>query len=129
MRTVLFWKRADVIVQLLAILIPIALAIIENNFGYIILIYFSAGVVQLISVIVNRSFLDKFLRKPGRLECEIATLALICMIPLAFLVDILTNIYGFALLFLTPVLSIAYIIVCWNEMELIQSIVKRRELW
>ena len=71
MNTRYILKIVDFALQVLSVLIPIAMAAVTDNGGYIYGIYFSLGSVQFSSCLLNRLFLGKQNRSKMRLFYEI----------------------------------------------------------
>ncbi len=113
--------------QLLALIIPVTTATVMGEPGQIILCYFTVGGVQLLSCIINRLGLDKFMRKPGRTTCEFIWLVLWGILGLCFVAPIVTILYLYRLLLVAPVFAVWYMVISYNEMSFIRAMIAREQ--
>lgn len=136
MKELLLLKRIDFVAQLLAIAIPMLLAITTKNDEIFFMIYFSLGGVQVLSCLINKAGLDKEYRDSARTGYEIALL-IITVLGLIALFDAYNPSYrggNFAMMYLFVMLltgfimGMLYLIISANEMIFIVKLVKRHEL-
>lgn len=136
MKELLLLKRIDFVAQLLAIVVPILLAIVTKNDDLFFVIYFSLGGVQVLSCLVNKAGLDKEYRDGARKGYEIA-LSIMTVLGLIALFDAYNPSYrggNFAMMYLFVMLlagfimGMLYLIISANEMIFIAKLVKRHEL-
>ncbi|HLO69772.1 MAG TPA: hypothetical protein VK167_02820 [Flavipsychrobacter sp.] len=136
MKELLILKRIDFVAQLLAIAIPMLLAITTKNDEIFFMIYFSLGGVQVLSCLINKASLDKEYRDGARTGYEIALL-IITVLGLIALFDAYNPSYrggNFAMMYLFVMLlagfimGMLYLIISANEMIFIAKLVKRHEL-
>lgn len=136
MKELLLLKRIDFVAQLLAIAIPMLLAITTKNDEIFFMIYFSLGGVQVLSCLINKVGLDKEYREGARTGYEIALL-IITALGLIALFDAYNLSYrggNFAMMYLFVMLlagfimGMLYLIISANEMIFIAKLVKRHEL-
>jgi len=127
MKNLLFWKRADIIGQGLALLIPIILGIAFDMPGVLIMCYFSVGGAQIISCLVNKISLNPQYKSSGRRVYEIVLLSIIILfLLLAYgmtMSDSAGNYFGWfaiAMLFVGPVMAICYASVTIIELHKIE---------
>jgi|GEM_PF-3336635 len=133
MKTTLIYKQADLILQLLAILIPLA----GSLFGtmHLVTVYFAAGIAQMLSYLINVVYLDKFMKNRDRvyygccllfmLIATAATCFLLCFDDGLYLIFISLFFVG------CPLLGLWYIGITIAEARSIKRIVHRRDdmLW
>ena len=130
MRTTLFFKRADVVLQLTALIIPIIIGFFGE--GWVLLVtYLTVGSAQLLSCLLNRLFLDKFLRHSNRTGYEIAIVFLIITFGLVFnLPGVPTGLRStfFGLLpLISPFLAVWYGYISYQELRAAFMMVDRRQ--
>lgn len=136
MKELLLLKRIDFVAQLLAIAVPILLAIVTKNDDLFFVIYFSLGGVQVLSCLINKAGLDKEYRDGARTGYEIALLIIVVLGFIALLDAYNPNqrggdfamMYLFVMLLAGFILGMLYLIISANEMIFIAKLVKRHEL-
>lgn len=127
MRTTLFFKRLDLILQFLALAIPVACSFWQPYYAFYA--YYTVGIAQVISVLLNRLFLDNFLRHSSRIGCEIAAVLLVIYFSLIYTCDNIEGLFIFlyALLFIAPWLAAWYGIISYYETRQVSSRVDRKQ--
>jgi hypothetical protein len=133
MKTTLFLKQTDKAMQWLAFIIPVVVAAIYANDGYLYAIYFAVGAVQIISCLANKLYLDDSLRSPSRKAYE-KTLLVIVVITLLLAGGMFITLAfgaGFYLLLLTlylgsPFLALWYGFITYVETCYIKKLVNRK---
>ena len=127
MRTILFAKRMDLILQLVCLLIPLLFCNRMDRANYIVMPYFLVGGCQLLSALINGLSLDREFKISGRkyyLRTLLAIIIVFCCASV-FREGILFCLLG--LLFVSPVLAIWYFIITWIEMGIVKRFVHRRD--
>ena len=129
MKTTLFFKQADLLLQGLAVMGPVIFAAGYHNIGLLAAGYFTLGGVQFISCLVNKRFLDADHKARGRMYYElclfgVALLGLLCIIlPVMATGDALL----YFLLFGTPLMAVWYTALSVMETRTIHRIAYRRQ--
>lgn len=126
MKTTLVWKRIDTYLQIAAIIIPCIFAIVDQNFFELFITYFTLGSVQVISCIMNATFLDSFLKDDGRRSYQRMLIVVAC-IGVVSAVTPLVMIYLFILLFVSPFMAIWYLNMSYNELQTVRAQVERKQ--
>ena len=127
MKSLLYWKLADIILQVLALLVPVVLCITDVPFD-IFYSYFSVGAAQVVSCVINKLFLDPDYRADGRRTYEITlllVLGLFLLLWVGYLVwNDIVGVYGIfavAMLFIGPIMAIAYVLTTLTELITIKK--------
>ncbi len=126
MKTTLFLKRLDLLLQIAALLIPIYNAVIDSGNNSILVLYPAVGLVQVVSCTLHSIFLDKFLRSKWRGYYETA---LLVFIPTAILIGATCNPIFVSLIvtLFSAVMAIWYGYFSYTETQYIRRIVGRKE--
>lgn len=128
MKTTLFFKRADLLIQLVSLLLPALLSLFYGSLGYLILCPMLLGVEQPVSCLFNALFLDKFIKQSGRRLYEKALVGVIVVWLLALALNGLPAGWLFILICsISPFMAFLYISVTYREMCFIAMQVDRKQ--
>ena len=133
MKTTLIYKQADLLLQLLAILIPLAVSMFGHL--HLVVVYFTAGSAQVLSYMINLVYLDKFVKNRNRVYYGCCLLFfLITTTATCFLLSFNDGLYLIFIslfFFASPLLELWYLVLTIAEMREIKRIVHRRDdmLW
>ena len=128
MKDVLNFKQADIFLQAAALAIPVAMAIVRGDTGFIGYAYFTVGGMQIGSAILTRIFLDNNLRDESRGGYE-RMLLVIAPVTLIIWVILLADVwffgfwglvYLFIMALITPFLAIWYAVITIYELRKIK---------
>lgn len=126
MKTTLFFKRLDLLLQIAALLIPIYRQVLDSSYLFVLVLYSAVGLVQVVSCTLHSIFLDKFLRSKWRGYYETA---LLVFIPTAILIGATCNPIFVSLIvtLFSAVMAIWYGYFSYTETQYIRRIVGRKE--
>jgi len=120
MKALLILKWIDVLVQGLALMIPLVIGFVNFDCSIFLLAYFIVGGVQAISVVVNLLLPAQF-RKSSRRRAEHILVYILLSLLLTFVLFMAGFAYGFCilylLLFISPMVAVWYVWLCCNEMR------------
>jgi hypothetical protein len=128
MKTTLFFKRLDLLLQIAAFLIPIYNAVIDSGNNSILVLYPAVGLVQVVSCTLHSIFLNKFLRSKWRGYYEAALLVFIAMAGIGAIAEI--GIPGFVsiiTMLFSALMAIWYGYFSYTETQYIRRVVGRKE--
>ena len=120
------------VLQLLAVLVPLACSWRTGDSDLFFYAYFSVGGVQLASCIINFYVLDPFLKHPLRRPYEVALLALVILSLLALAdINAVADVFFPLVVFGSPCMAIYYFVTSIAETRLVAANVKRKQyvLW
>jgi len=134
MKTTLYFKYADIILQIIALGYPIVLCVQEHDASKLFWAYLSVGSVQYVSCFMNRMFLDGCFREDTRERYEVFLLIITIMAIISgiFITTSASNphfgeFFGLiwvclvALLFVSPFLAFWYGMITFHEIDIIRS--------
>jgi len=128
----LFWKKADLSVQLSAMILPLVLSAIFKSEAILAFAYLIVGGVQILSCLIHRFFYALEKRGKGRIQYEI-TLLVIFALFLTFYANVygfstenhykthstdyseILLLFGFCMLVVSPFLAAWYFSICYRE--------------
>lgn len=135
MKRTLLLKQTDLAIQVTALIIPAIFALCYHTMDMLMGAYFSVGAVQFVSCIVNGIALDSALKNKTRRACEIVvwTGCIWFLVFIAFSCSDVSMSYNSATSFIvaglwifllggTPLLSLWYYIISYNEVQQIKKL-------
>jgi len=133
METLLNAKRADLYLQLLALLAPFVWAIAAKDEVILLVTYFSVGGVQVISWLVNKYRLDDRLKSPQRARYEkwlfvVFLVFVLLLLPCLAGIEIAyigMAIFAFLMLIIGAGMGCWYIAVTAGELEHVRRLARR----
>lgn len=129
MKTTLIYKQVDLVIQVLALAIPLLVCLLMGKDAMSILI--CLAIVQLLSCMINHIYLDKFLRQKTRVAFEILVIALLSVCLNVIFITGIDTTMGRVVVWLSPMFAAWYFAISIAEMREIKRIVHRRDdmLW
>ncbi len=127
MKTILNLKQGDLLIQALALFIPLVICFISRSTEPLVLAYFTVGGTQIISCLANIGLPSK-LRSDRRKYYE-RTLGLLTLFILVISLILLQIVWitGLMLLIVSPFLAIWYALICYDELCTIQRYADRKK--
>lgn len=122
MKKLLYFKYADLVAQLLALLIPFVCSLVFADITYCFYTYLTVGAVQILSCFLNSAFLPTILQHKQR-KIYIKTLVGFFIFIVVTAV-VLLIIIGYSLLLISPVIAAWYISITHREIKLIRMVMK-----
>lgn len=126
-------KRADLYLQLLALVAPFIWAMISTDSEFIFFAYFTVGAVQIISCLVNKAALDERLKSKNRRRYEKWLLVVFITFAVLLLgavthIEIIMGgmlLFAFAMLFVGAGMAIWYMSITTDELSMIRKLSRR----
>lgn len=124
-------KKADIILQTLAIVIPMVGTLLNDNTNWIPYIYFSLGAVQAASCFLNARYKDEFTRAGSRRAYERTLLVLTVLVGITMLLS-LSGFYAPLFIMMVVmalagiVLGIWYLYISIREMTTLERLEERK---
>jgi hypothetical protein len=131
MKELLWIKRTDLALQVLALIAPLLL--ILGSYSWALGVYFAVGGVQVLSCLAHLAVKDASWIASGRRSygrVVLITLLLAALVMLTLWMDIndgsFTLIIGFAYLIVTPFFAVWYFILCLTETDAVRRLAGRK---
>ena len=127
MKNLLSLKYGDLLMQALALVVPLVMCLFSRNTDTLVVAYFTVGSTQIISCLANIALPSK-LRSDRRkyYEWTLCLLTLFILVVSLLLMQILW-IIGLLLLIVSPFLTIWYALICYDELCTIQRYADRKK--